>query len=92
MPEKYTRIAILEKQGLFAVIAGDFDVPNGDQPIHLTANFDPRSPEKPVFRSSHPTAADGRRWPPLLRRIRRRLPRSRLVRPLLRSQKLWVIK
>lgn len=62
MPSRYTRIAILAKQGLFAVIAGDFDVPNGDQPIHLTANFDPRSPEKPVFRSSHPTAADGRRY------------------------------
>ena len=62
MSERYTRIAILEKQGLFAVIAGDFDVPNGDQPIHLTANFDPRSPAKPVFRSSHPTAADGRRY------------------------------
>lgn len=61
MPEKYTRIAILEKQGIFGVIAGDFNVPNGERTLHMTANFDPRCPGNHVFRVGHATAADGLR-------------------------------
>lgn len=56
MPDRITRIAIFEKQGLFGVISVDTNVLTEDHGlVHLTSSFEIRCGQKPMVHQPHAT-------------------------------------
>lgn len=61
MNNRFTRIAILKKDGHYGVITVDTNYSNANIGlVHVTSSFDSRRESKPYFHQIHPTPAAAR--------------------------------